>query len=99
MKQKLLVLSLLCLSFTGCSDSDMENAEEVTSGYYYDYIGIDKEKRYSVYDKLVEIINNYGFDYLDLRDKEYVPYFYKDVMHFGWKGWLYVDEQITKYYK
>lgn len=70
-----------------------------TNGYYYDYIGIDKEKRYSVYDKLVEIINNYGFDYLDLRDKEYVPYFYKDVMHFGWKGWLYVDEQITKYYK
>lgn len=70
-----------------------------TNGYYYDYIGIDKVKRYSVYDKLVGIINNYGFDYLDLRDKEYVPYFYKDVMHFGWKGWLYVDEQIAKYYK
>ena len=70
-----------------------------TNGYYYDYIGIDKAKRYSVYDKLVGIINNYGFDYLDLRDKEYVPYFYKDVMHFGWKGWLYVDEQIAKYYK
>lgn len=47
MKQKLLVLSLLCLSFTGCSDSDMENAEEVTSGYYYDYI--DNSDGYAEY--------------------------------------------------
>ena len=30
--------------------------------------------------------------------KEYEPYFYYDVMHLGWKGWLYVDEQLTRHY-
>lgn len=30
---------------------------------------------------------------------EYEDYFLKDVMHLGWKGWVYVDEAIDKYYK
>lgn len=47
MKLKLLLLSLLCLSFTGCSDNDMKNSEEVTSGYYYDYI--DNSDGYAEY--------------------------------------------------
>ena len=69
-----------------------------TNGFYYDYIGIGNDKRIAFYDKLAEMTNQYGFDYLDLRDHEYEPYFYKDVMHLGWKGWLYVNEKITKYY-
>ena len=69
-----------------------------TNGFYYDYIGLDKNKRDAYYDKLGRFIEEYGFDYLDLRDKEYEPYFYKDVMHLGWKGWLYVNKQITKYF-
>lgn len=69
-----------------------------TNGRYYDYIGLDKEKRDNFYDKLKNIVDEYGFSYLDLRDKEYEPYFYKDVMHLGWRGWLYVNKKITEYY-
>ncbi len=69
-----------------------------TNGFYYDYVGLGREKRISFYDKLRSMADEYHFDYLDLRDKEYEPYFYKDVMHLGWKGWLYVNKQITKHY-
>ena len=69
-----------------------------TNGRYYDYIGIDQEKRYALYDCLEALTNEYGFQYLDLRDKEYEPYFYKDVMHLGWKGWIYVNQQITEHF-
>lgn len=69
-----------------------------TNGFYYDYVGLKREKRIAFYDKLQSMADKYNFDYLDLRDKEYEPYFYKDVMHLGWKGWLYVNKQITKHY-
>lgn len=69
-----------------------------TNGFYYDYVGLKREKRIAFYDKLQSMADEYNFDYLDLRDKEYEPYFYKDVMHLGWKGWLYVNKQITKHY-
>ena len=69
-----------------------------TNGYYYDFTGLTKEKRDKFYDKLVQLANMYDFDYLDLRDHEYEPYFFKDVMHLGWKGWLYVDRKIAEYY-
>lgn len=69
-----------------------------TNGFYYDYVGLGRDKRIMFYDKLGSMAEEYGFSYLDLRDKEYEPYFYKDVMHLGWKGWLYVNKQITEYY-
>lgn len=69
-----------------------------TNGFYYDYIGLTQNKRHCFYNKLSELANKYEIDYLDLRDKEYEPYFLKDVMHLGWKGWLYVNKQITEYY-
>lgn len=68
------------------------------NGLYYDYIGIDKEKRAAYYEKVKALTAPYQFDYLDLSDKEYEPYFLKDVMHLGWKGWLYVDKKITEYF-
>ena len=69
-----------------------------TNGWYYDYVGLSQDKRLLFYDKLGSMAKEYGFSYLDLRDKEYEPYFYKDVMHLGWKGWLYVNKQITEHY-
>jgi D-alanine transfer protein len=41
--------------------------------------------------------DKHDVQYLNLQDKEYEPYFYFDVMHLGWKGWLYVDEQFCKH--
>ncbi|MFQ8600865.1 MAG: D-alanyl-lipoteichoic acid biosynthesis protein DltD [Oscillospiraceae bacterium] len=70
-----------------------------TNGWYYDYLGITKEKRGDYYDRLAELAEKYDLPYLDLREKEYEPYFLKDVMHLGWKGWLYVNEQITKHFE
>ena len=69
-----------------------------TNGYYYDFTGLTKEKRDKFYDKLIQLATMCDFDYLDLRDHEYEPYFLKDVMHLGWKGWLYVDRKIAEYY-
>lgn len=69
-----------------------------TNGKYYDYIGIDQEKRTELYDKLKITAEKYGMDYLELSDYEYEPYFMADVMHLGWKGWIKVDEEMAKYY-
>lgn len=69
-----------------------------TNGYYYDYVGIDRTTREHLYDKLVALAKKYDMNYLDLRDYEYEPYFMYDVMHLGWKGWLYTSEKIAEYF-
>ena len=69
-----------------------------TNGYYYDYTGITKKARSDFYKQQAALMKKYGVPYLNLEDKEYVPYFYYDVMHLGWKGWLYFDEQLTKHF-
>lgn len=69
-----------------------------TNGKYYDYTGLSREKRLAVYNRIEEMAKAHGCSVLNLKDKEYEPYFYQDVMHLGWKGWLYVDEQITKHF-
>lgn len=69
-----------------------------TNGWYYDYIGIDKSKRDLLYDKLEAGAKEYGMGFLTLRDHEYEPYFYCDVMHLGWKGWPYVTQNIIAHF-
>lgn len=69
-----------------------------TNGWYYDYIGVDEKKRGELYDKIEMLSGQYGMSSLSLKDKEYEPYFYCDVMHLGWKGWPYVVENIIEYY-
>ena len=69
-----------------------------TNGFYYDYTGLSRGKRTQLYDGLESLAKSYGFDYLDMREKEYEPYFFRDIMHLGWKGWLYVSRKITEYY-
>ncbi|EPY2307764.1 D-alanyl-lipoteichoic acid biosynthesis protein DltD [Clostridium sporogenes] len=70
-----------------------------TNGRWYDYIGINKEKRAEFYKKVSNIIRKKGFEVYSYEEYEYQPYFMKDGMHLGWKGWLTVDETISKYYK
>lgn len=69
-----------------------------TNGYYYDYTGLTQNKRIELYDELESIADDYGFNYLDLRDKEYEPYFLEDFFHLGWKGWLYVNQKIIEHF-
>lgn len=68
------------------------------NGWYYDYVGIGKNKRYEFYDWLAKETVSHGIEYLDTRAYEYSPYFYCDVMHLGWKGWLYVGENVSKHF-
>lgn len=69
-----------------------------TNGKYYDYVGIDKERRNRLYDEIEQRADAQGVKSLRLSEKEYEPYFMVDVMHLGWKGWLYVDRQIAELY-
>lgn len=69
------------------------------NGFYYDYTGITTDERNELYNRLQNICKEFAFDYLDIRDKEYEPYFFRDGMHLGWKGWLYVNQKITEYFK
>lgn len=68
------------------------------NGYYYDYTGLDKNKRLNFYKTIESMANEYGFKALNLSEKEYEPYYMIDVMHLGWKGWLNIDEEITKHF-
>lgn len=54
--------------------------------------------RIELYDLLREEAQKNDMPYLDLREYEYEPYFYCDVSHLGWKGWIFVNENISKYF-
>lgn len=70
------------------------------NGWYYDYRGLDSEKRQKHYLKIDNLAEKHNIDtYSDLAKKEYEPYVFVDVMHLGWKGWLYVSEAITNYFQ
>lgn len=68
-----------------------------TNGYYYD-CKMTKDSRDELYDRIEAMALEYGNDCLNLKNYEYEPYFYYDVMHLGWKGWSYVTENIIKHY-
>ncbi|KOF56610.1 hypothetical protein AGR56_07690 [Clostridium sp. DMHC 10] len=65
---------------------------------YYDYTGINKDARTAFFNKTKKFISNYGFEVVDFQSHEYEKYLMEDGMHLGWKGWLYVNKEIAKYY-
>lgn len=69
------------------------------NGWYYDYLGIDKEKRTDFYNKLENIASQRGYDVLNLQPNEYEKYYLIDTMHLGWLGWLNVSEELTNHFK
>jgi len=68
------------------------------NGKWYDYCGFDKKDREDYYKRINQMVSSYGFEIADFSGHEYDDYFLKDIMHLGWKGWVYVDEAIDKYY-
>ena len=34
-----------------------------------------------------------------MTNKDYEKYVISDAVHIGWKGWVYVDQQIAKHMK
>lgn len=69
------------------------------NGLWYDWIGFPKKDREGYYQKIRDICNEYNVKIADFSDKEYEPYFLKDIMHLGWKGWVYLDEAVYKFYQ
>ncbi|OPG94643.1 D-alanyl-lipoteichoic acid biosynthesis protein DltD, partial [Chryseobacterium mucoviscidosis] len=63
-------------------------------GKFYDYTGFPKKGRTDFYKKIKKEIEQEGFQVADLTNHEYDPYFLKDTLHLGWKGWVYVDQEI-----
>ncbi len=69
------------------------------NGKWYDWTGFPKEDREGYYQKIRDICEEYQVPLADFSGKEYEPYFLKDVMHLGWKGWVYVDEAVYRFYQ
>ena len=69
------------------------------NGGWYDYTGFSVEDREQYYQNIRDICNEYDVRLTDFSDKEYELYFLKDIMHIGWKGWVYLDEEAYDFYK
>ena len=69
------------------------------NGRWYDYTGFPKENRQQYYQNIRDICDEYDVELADFSYKEYELYFLKDVMHMGWKGWVYFDEAVYEFYK
>jgi len=68
------------------------------NGQWYNYAGYNKNDRLAYYKKIDAIVNSYGFEVADFSKHENENYFLMDSSHLGWKGWIYVNEAIDKYY-
>ncbi len=68
------------------------------NGLWYDYAGVPQQVREAYYHKVAELIRGQGFKVVDFSTHEYEKYFLKDVMHLGWKGWVYIGEVIDRHY-
>jgi len=44
------------------------------------------------------MVKDKGFQVENFGDHEYDAYFLQDIMHLGWKGWVYVDESLDRFY-
>lgn len=63
-------------------------------GQFNDYAGISAETRKACYDHIKAICKNEGVQLADFTDKEYEKYFLYDTVHFGWTGWVDVEQAI-----
>lgn len=68
------------------------------NGPWYDYTGFPKSGRIAYYKRIKQQIEAEGFQVADFSAHEYDPYFMKDTIHIGWKGWVYTDRAIKDFY-
>lgn len=69
------------------------------NGRWYDWTGFPREDREGYYENIRKLCQEYQAELADFSDKEYEAYFLKDIMHLGWKGWVYLDEAVYRFYK
>ena len=67
-------------------------------GPYYDYIGIDAQTRKGCYDRVRSVVAGHASVQLaDFSDREYETYFLYDIVHFGWTGWVDIEQSIYEF--
>ena len=69
------------------------------NGRWYDYCGINSKVRTQYYAKINSLVKAYNFQLLDMSKYEYAKHAFRDSAHLEWKGWIYIDEDINKFYK
>lgn len=77
--------------------ADVQYVSIPSNGVWYDHIGINKERRNAVYKKIHSTVVDNGGKIYDMTDKDYEKYVISDAVHIGWKGWVYLDQQIAKH--
>ncbi|MFJ7731914.1 D-alanyl-lipoteichoic acid biosynthesis protein DltD [Lysinibacillus sp. NPDC097231] len=68
------------------------------NGYWYDYNEYPQERRQKYYEKMEQVLTDADVQYVDFSAHEYDPYFIMDTIHIAWKGWVYVDQELDKYW-
>ena len=81
-----------CVELEGCDYADVDDIVLARVPY-----ANNAEKYRYVLHRIIEI--NDGFTYADYSEHEYDPYFMRDTIHIGWKGWVYLDEDMQKFLK
>lgn len=66
-------------------------------GPYYDLIGIDANTRQNCYSHVRQICEQAGAAVCDFSDREYERYWLYDIVHFGWTGWVDLNEAIYEF--
>lgn len=67
-------------------------------GPYYDHIGISKAVRESCYEHVRAVVGEHGgASIADFSDREYEKYFLYDIVHFGWTGWIDVEQSLYEF--
>ena len=66
-------------------------------GDFFDLEGISTDVREYCYERVRSICENMDVEYADFSDREYEDYFLYDIVHFGWTGWVDVEEAIYDY--
>ena len=68
------------------------------NGRWYDYAEFSKADRNTYYQNIRDICREYNVKLADFSQKEYEIYFLRDIMHLGWKGWVYLDRAVYEFY-
>lgn len=67
------------------------------NGRWADYTGFPLEERQGYYQRVRQMVVQQGFQVADFSGHEYDLYFFKDIMHLGWKGWVEVNEALDSF--
>lgn len=66
-------------------------------GQYYDHIGISAQTRQGCYVHIRQVCEQAGAQVCDFSGHEYEQYWLYDIVHFGWTGWIDLNQAIYEF--